>query len=297
MRYLRSISETPSLDWQRSNIARTLADTIRDYPKVTIAQVHGYCLGQAMVNMLSHDLAFAADTAQIGMPEIVRGSFGQLATSNLFHAGLPKKKAAMIQLSAQYVSGSEADRLGLVSTAVPEVELESYTLKLAGEIASRHPAALAAAKVAVQVGYELSVSEAMKTDQLVWYWQRLSVDPASDIESYLRSQAGGRPKAGLRASRGDGAGSFGRPIVPSTATLVRPILSGAFIEVFEMPGTLNGIRVVDLTHVLNGPFCTLLLGQMGAEVIKIENGAGRETAIGTLGCRRESSATAMRLSR
>ncbi len=41
-----------------------------------------------------------------------------------------------------------------------------------------------------------------------------------------------------------------------------------------MPGTLNGIRVVDLTHVLNGPFCTLLLGQMGAEVIKIENGAG-----------------------
>jgi enoyl-CoA hydratase/carnithine racemase len=192
LHYLRSISATPSLDWQRSNIARTLADTIRDYPKVTIAQVHGYCLGQAMVNMLSHDLAFAADTAQIGMPEIVRGSFGQLATSNLFHAGLPKKKAAMIQLSAQYVSGSEADRLGLVSTAVPEAELEAYTLKLAGEIASRHPAALAAAKVAVQVGNELSVSEAMKTDQLVWCWQRLLVDPASDIESYLRSQAGGQ---------------------------------------------------------------------------------------------------------
>ena len=41
-----------------------------------------------------------------------------------------------------------------------------------------------------------------------------------------------------------------------------------------MPGPLHDLRVIDFTHALNGPFCTMLLGQLGAEIIKIEPPGG-----------------------
>ena len=45
----------------------------------------------------------------------------------------------------------------------------------------------------------------------------------------------------------------------------------------DQVGSLAGLKVIDLSRVLGGPFCTQILGDHGADVLKVEPPAGDET--------------------
>lgn len=164
---------------------------LRGSPKITIASVHGYCLGGGFVLMAACDLAVIASDAKVGMPEILRGSYGRSATPTLFHARIPIKHAFMIQLTGRNLSGEEATRLGLASVCAPPSELKRETLALAGEIATRNPVALEHAKIAAYTEMDLPFDLAAKMDETVSHRMRYYTDPLAHVEDYLKSQKGG----------------------------------------------------------------------------------------------------------
>lgn len=45
------------------------------------------------------------------------------------------------------------------------------------------------------------------------------------------------------------------------------------------PGALEGLRIIDLTHALAGPFCTMVLADLGADVVKVEPPHGDGTRL------------------
>ena len=189
--FLRAHSHEGLADWDQPRTMDRLAEELRFFPRVTIAQIEGYCLGGALALMNSHDIVFAANDAQIGMPEVMRGSFGQFATCTLVHAQIPIKKATYMQLVGENISGAEAERIGLASLAMPAAELEAKTNAVARELSLRHLAVLEHAKIAVQMGRDLSLTDAMKLDHLVGQRLAKAVDATADVDSYLKSQKGG----------------------------------------------------------------------------------------------------------
>lgn len=191
LHFLRAVSSGEQRDWDQPTPTIQLAEALRAFPRIMIAQVHGYCLGGALGIMNCHDLVFAADNALLGMPEILRGSFGQLVTSTLIHGAIPIKKVALMQLVGENITGEEADRWGVISKSMPAAELEDRTTEIARNIALRHLAPLEHSKITVQMGRDLSLSQAIQLDQLVGARLRQAMDPTGDVQSYLDSQKGG----------------------------------------------------------------------------------------------------------
>jgi len=177
--------------WDHGGSTYEVVRLLRSMPQVTVAAVRGWCLGGGLALINGHDLCIAAESSRFGMPEVIRGSYGAVATSTLFHSGIPVKKAFYIQLTGRNLTGAQAERVGLVSEVVADDQLTPFVEQLAKELGSRNAVTLESAKIAAYMQKDMDFLTALKTDDLVSHRMRYYTNPLNDVEGYLHSQKGG----------------------------------------------------------------------------------------------------------
>jgi cyclohexa-1,5-dienecarbonyl-CoA hydratase len=115
--------------------------------KVTIAAVHGSCLGGGAELAMVCDMVFTTESAQWGFPEIKLGCYPPVACTALA-ALVGQKRAAELILTGRTFSGAEAAEIGLATRAVGDAELDSTVSQCVERLGQLSPASLAMAKKA-----------------------------------------------------------------------------------------------------------------------------------------------------
>jgi enoyl-CoA hydratase len=126
-----------------------------------IIAINGYALGAGLELALCGDIRLAADTAQLGQPEINLGVFPGYGGTQRLARVIGRDRAKYLIFTGERIGAEEAYRLGLVERVVPAEELIETAVALARSLASRAPAALALAKAAINEGAELPLDEAL----------------------------------------------------------------------------------------------------------------------------------------
>jgi enoyl-CoA hydratase len=118
----------PENRWTLGNTLSTLRGIEARYqriwncPKPTVARVHGNALAGGCYLQLLCDISIAAEDARLGHPAV---KMGGVSSMPLWQVALGLKKARYLLMTGRIVDGREAERIGLVSRAVPPGELDA----------------------------------------------------------------------------------------------------------------------------------------------------------------------------
>ena len=145
-----------------STIPGTPAPAIAAINKITMALVHGYCVGTGLLMSLACDIRIAAEGARLGVSEVrlgfMAGSGGTQRMARLI--GIPK--ALEICLSGELYAAAECQRIGLVNQVVPYDQLISAGEKMAASFLKGAPLALRYIKEAIYKGSEMTLEQGLR---------------------------------------------------------------------------------------------------------------------------------------
>ncbi|MGI9434204.1 MAG: enoyl-CoA hydratase [Geminicoccaceae bacterium] len=156
--------------------------------KPIIAAVAGHALGGGCELAMMCDIIIAADNAKFGQPEINLGTIPGAGGTQRLTRVIGKSKAMEMVLTGRMMDAEEAERANLVAKVVPVGNLLDEGLKLAETIAEKSQPIVAMAKEAVNLAYETTLNEGIRSERRMFYATFAAEDRKEGMQAFLEKR-------------------------------------------------------------------------------------------------------------
>ncbi|MGQ0634561.1 MAG: enoyl-CoA hydratase/isomerase family protein [Planctomycetaceae bacterium] len=142
------------------DIVTRLFCRLADYPGVTIAAVNGVAVAGGLELVCACDLAVAADSARLADGHINYGLHPGGGASGLLSKIVGERRARWLLLSGEFITATEAERIGLVNRIVPANELETAANAMGASVGRHSRSAMRRTKALLRT----ELAEALKAE-------------------------------------------------------------------------------------------------------------------------------------
>ncbi len=156
--------------------------------KVTIAAVHGHCLGGGAELAMVCDLVYTSELAIWGFPEIKLACYPPVAVTALA-ALVGQRHAADLILTGRSITGKEAAAIGLANAVVPEIDLERMVQEAVDHLTKLSPAALAITKKAIYAWDSIHFDKGLARAEKIYFEDLMKTEDAQEgINAFIQKR-------------------------------------------------------------------------------------------------------------
>jgi len=148
----------------KSRQGHRLLELIEGFSKPVMAAINGFCLGGGCELALACHIRIAAESAQIGLPEVKLGLIPGYGGTQRLSRLVGKGKAMEMILSGESIGAQEAERVGLVNGVVSREDLIPRCRELAARILTNGPLAVRYCMEAINSGLDMPLPEATRLE-------------------------------------------------------------------------------------------------------------------------------------
>jgi cyclohexa-1,5-dienecarbonyl-CoA hydratase len=156
--------------------------------KVTIAAVHGHCLGGGAELAMVCDMVYTTASAQWGFPEIKLACYPPVACAALA-ALVGQKRASELILTGRTITGVEAADMGLANRSVTDEELASVVDHTVQELLTLSSAALGVTKKAIYSWDSMHFDKGLARAEKIYLEELMkAADPQEGIRAFIEKR-------------------------------------------------------------------------------------------------------------